>query len=111
MIKNYFKVAFRYLINNRKYSIVNIVGLTLGFFCFLLLNFYVSSEKNFDQDAKNVFRLLQIEKLEGKTREMGTIGPRIGTAAKEKFPEVDEVTRLMILGRLTVGNDPENRQY
>ncbi|MEO8765387.1 MAG: FtsX-like permease family protein [Ginsengibacter sp.] len=111
MIKNYCKVAYRNLLRNKRYTIINIGGLTLGFCCFLLLNFYVSSEKNFDKASKNVYRLLQKEQKDGKIREMATTGPRVGGAVKEKFPEVEMVTQLMGLGRLTVGNDPSNRQY
>ena len=111
MNKNYFKVAYRYLLKNKRYAIVNIGGLTLGFCCFLLLNFYVSSEKNFDSSARGVYRLLQKEQKDGQVREIATIGPRVGTASKEQFPEIEKVTQLMALGRLTVGNDPANRQY
>ena len=111
MIKNYFKVAFRYLLKNKRYSLINISGLALGFFCFLLLNFYVSSEKSFDKDVKNVFRLLQQEDADGKVRQMANIGPRVGTASDEQFPEIEAVTQSMVLGRVTTGNNPANRQY
>jgi putative ABC transport system permease protein len=111
MLKNYFKVAFRHLLNNKRYSLINIGGLAMGFFCFLLLNFYVSSEKNYDSNAKHVYRLLQKEADEKRVREMATIGPRVGTASKENFPEIEKVTELLVVGRLTVGNDPANRQY
>ena len=111
MIKNYFKVAYRNLLRNKRYTIINIGGLTLGFCCFLLLNFYVSSEKNFDSASPGVYRLLQKEQKDGKIREMATIGPRVGTAGKEQFPEIEKVTQLLGLGRLTVGNDPADRQY
>lgn len=111
MIRNYFKVAFRYLLNNKRYSLINIGGLSLGFFCFLLLNFYVSSEKSFDKDAKNVYRLLQQENIDGNIRQMATIGPRVGRASAEQFPEIEVSTELMVLGRLTAGNDPLDRHY
>ena len=111
MIKNYFKVAYRNLLRNKRYTVINIVGLTLGFCCFLLLNFYVSSEKNFDSASPGVYRLLQKEQKDGKIREIATIGPRVGTAAKDQFPEIEKVTQLLGLGRLTVGNDPADREY
>ena len=111
MIKNYFKIAFRYLLNNKRYTMVNLAGLSLGFFCFLLLNFYVSSEKNFDKDVKDTYRLLQRETKDGNVRQMATIGPRVGRASAEKFPNVQSVTELIELGRLTVGNDPNDRHY
>lgn len=37
--------------------------------------------------------------------------PRTGTGAKEQFPEIEAVTQMIVMGRLTVGNDPGNRNY
>ncbi len=33
MFRNHFKVAFRYLKSHTSFTIINILGLTLGFFC------------------------------------------------------------------------------
>jgi hypothetical protein len=48
MIFNYFKIAFRYLIKNRTFSVINIFGLTIGFLCFLTIALYLNDELNFD---------------------------------------------------------------
>jgi putative ABC transport system permease protein len=111
MLKNYLKVAFRYLLNNKRYAIINLVGLTLGFSCFLLLNLYVSSERSFDLQHEGVYRILQTQLDKGVEHETAIIGPRIGTAAKQQVPGIEAVTELLVSGRLTVGNDPANRQY
>ncbi len=112
MIFNHLKTAFRFLLNNKTYAVINILGLSLGFFCFFLLNFYVGRELSFDKEHSNAYRLLQIETNEnGEQREMATIGPRVGVAAKEQFPEIELVSHNLVLGRVTVGNDPGDRQY
>ena len=64
------------------YPVVNLLGLTLGFACFLLLNFYVSSEKNFDWQHGHVYRLLQETKDEnGEIHHTAVNPPRTGTFA------------------------------
>lgn len=112
MLNNYLRTSLRYLRNHKSYTVVNLLGLTLGFACFLLLNFYVSSEKSVDRQHGHVFRLLQ----ETKDQNGGVVltarhSPRSGTGAKEQFPEIEAVTQMLVMGRLTVGNDPGNRNY
>lgn len=111
MFRNYFKIAIRFILNHKKYSLINIVGLSLGFICFLLLNFYVVREKSFDKDLKGVYRLLQIEESVNGNREMATTGPMVGRTIRTDIPSIEAVTQFMELGRLTVGNDPQNRDY
>lgn len=112
MLINNLKVAFRYLINHKSYTFINLAGLTLGFFCFLLLNFYVSSEENVDSQLPQSYRLLQqVTDENGSVRETAASGPQIGLSAKTQFPEIEAVSQILVLGRLTVGNEHENRQY
>ncbi|MCB9036678.1 MAG: ABC transporter permease [Lewinellaceae bacterium] len=112
MLVNYLKIAFRNLNKQRLFSGINILGLGLGFYCFLLLGIYISSEKNYDRSHGRVFRLLQhIQESEGGERTVATTGPQVGLMAAEQFPEVERVTQILPLGRMTVGNDPANRHY
>ena len=59
MFYNHLKVAVRYLLHHKTYALTNIAGLTLGLGCFLLLNSYIGSEKNFDGMNPGAYRLLQ----------------------------------------------------
>lgn len=112
MIYNYIRTALRYFKTHKTYTAANLLGLTLGFACFLLLNFYVSSEKNFDRQHGHVYRLLQDTKDgQGKMLTTAKCAPRTGTGAKEQFSEIEAVTQLLVMGRMTVGNDPGNRNY
>lgn len=112
MLNNYLRSTLRYLRKHKSYTAINLLGLTLGFACFLLLNFYVRSEKNVDRQHGNVYRLLQrVTDDNGRSRETAIHPPRPGQAAKEQFPEIEAVTQMLVFGRLTVGNDPGNRNY
>ena len=108
MFKNQLKVAFRYLKNHKSFAFINIIGLTLGFFCFFLLNSYVLKETSFDKDQENVYRLLEKKVQEnGTVRETAQIGPKVGAEAKRMFPEIKDHTQIFLMGRRNIGNNPE----
>lgn len=103
------KTAFRYLKSHLQFTFVNMLGLTLGFFCFFLLNSYVLKETSFDLDQSGVYRLLQKSKDEnGSLRETAAVATRIGTESKILFDEIENQTQILEIGRTTVGNDPNN---
>ena len=49
MIKNYIKIAWRNLIRNKFYSIINIGGLAIGMTISFMLLLYVYNEFSFDK--------------------------------------------------------------
>jgi len=48
MIKNYLKIAWRNLLRNKAFSIINISGLALGIACSLLIILWVQDERSVD---------------------------------------------------------------
>ncbi len=101
------KTAFRYLKSHLQFTFVNLLGLTLGFFCFFLLTTYVLKETSFDLEHDNLVRLVQNTTDEnGKTRQTAAIAPKVGSESKLLFDEVENVTQILQIGRSTVGNDP-----
>lgn len=112
MFKNYLKVAFRYLKNHLSFAIINVLGLTLGFFCFFLLTAYVFKEKSFDTNQERVFRLLQKTTDEnGRIRELAQSPPKVGIESQVLYDEIEYKTQIMPLGRVNVGNNPETTQH
>jgi putative ABC transport system permease protein len=115
MIANYFRIAFRYLLKNKTFSLVNIFGLTLGFLCFTLITLYLHDELSFDKfhaDNDRMFRTIQHEESDnGTTRDVATVSARIAPEAAKQLPEVEDAIRISALGRITMGNDPANRDY
>jgi putative ABC transport system permease protein len=115
MLLNYFKIALRYLLKNRTFSAINIFGLTLGFLCFILITLYLHDELSFDmfhRDANRICRVLQHEKLDdGTIRDVAPVAARVASESLKQIPEVEDAVRISGLGRITVGNDPANRNY
>jgi len=108
MFKNHLKIAWRYLKKHPSFTIVNISGLTLGFFCFFLLNAYVLKETSFDKDQENVYRVLEKKtSTNGTINEMAQMAPRVGAESARLFKEIEYQTQIFYMGRTNVGNDPE----
>lgn len=61
MLKNYFKIAWRNLLHNKVYSLINIWGLTVGLACSLLIFLYVIDEMSFDKIHDNYENIHKIE--------------------------------------------------
>jgi putative ABC transport system permease protein len=57
MLKNYLKIAWRNLKQNKSYTLINFIGLTLGMTCCILIALYVKSELSYDDFNKNINRI------------------------------------------------------
>src|SRR5450432_4659931 len=92
MIKNYLKTAFRNLLKNKTFSLINIAGLSIGMAACLLILQYVSFELSYDKFNKNeadLYRVTNDRYQNGKLIQHGTITySAIGKAMQDDFPEV-----------------------
>lgn len=97
MIRNYIKTAWRNLLKNKFYSVINIAGLTLGLAIGILILLWVQDELSFDsfhKQADNIYRL-ELWGGTGSSRQIWTLGPApIGILAKQELPEVRDAVRI-----------------
>ena len=49
MLKNYFKVAFRSLLRNKGFSVINILGLSIGMASAAIILLWVQNEVSYDR--------------------------------------------------------------
>ena len=98
MIRNYLKVAFRNLWKYKGFSVINIAGLAIGMAACLLILQYVSFKLSYDQfnnNAKDIYRVVNDRYQDGKLIQHGTITySAISIAMQNDFPEVINHTRL-----------------
>lgn len=98
MFKNYLKIALRNFIRNKTYSIINILGLTIGFSASLLIGLYVIYEHsydNFHKQAKNIYCLESAHYSNGNLISKRYRAPiPMGPKLKQDFPEIKEFCRL-----------------
>src|SRR5215212_9543179 len=60
MIKNYFKIAWRNIVRNKAYSIINVLGLTLGICACIVIYLITNYEFSFDKfhpDKERIYRV------------------------------------------------------
>jgi len=97
MLRNYFKTAWRSLLNHKFYSLINLAGLTLGLVIGILILLWVQDERSFDAFHKNTANIYRMELFGGtgasKQIWSVTVAP-MGPLAKKDLPEVEEQTRL-----------------
>ena len=110
MFRNYFKTAWRNLMKNKTFSLINIAGLSIGMAACLLILQYVSFQLSFDQfnnNADDIYRVVNDRYQAGKLVQHGTITySAIGKAMQDDFPEVINHTRVEPFGQeiITYGN-------
>ena len=95
MIKNYIKIAWRNVKANKALSFLNILGLTSGLFCFLLIYLWISSENSINKYHANIDQLHSVYLTSSNGRSFG-----YGTSSllykelKIKVPEIEKVAAM-----------------
>lgn len=95
MLKHYFKVAFRSISNDKGYSFVNVIGLSIATACCLLLIFWVKFELSFEDcypHADRIYRVLKIEDRTDGQHYSNHFRPPIINELKNAFPEIEAAT-------------------
>jgi putative ABC transport system permease protein len=98
MLKNYFTIALRHLLKNKTFSLINILGLSTGIACCLLLTLYIqdefSFEKHFDGHDR-VYRIYTAFTRDDKTEIFPRCSPPIAMDLIDEVPEVETATRVV----------------
>lgn len=98
MFKNYLTIAYRTLLKNKIFSVINILGLSIGMAACLLILYYVKYELSYDQFNKNLpelYRLRYERANQGADKvNFASACPAAGSAMKKHFSEVENVGRI-----------------
>jgi putative ABC transport system permease protein len=99
MLKNYFKIAWRNIIKQKGYSLINIIGLAIGVAACLLILQYVSFElsyENFQVNKDRIYRVKQDRYDNGKLSTEWVGGAyAVGNSFKEAIPEIEDYVKLV----------------
>ena len=60
MIKVYFNIGWRNLLNNKGFSFTNLLGLTIGITCAIFIFLWVQDELNYNSSQKNYHEIYQV---------------------------------------------------
>lgn len=102
MIKNLLKTVFRHIHKHAGYSILNILGLTLGISSALFLIIYVSDEVSYNRYHENADRIYRVSSKITETDDQFTwnvaqipMGPQV----VQDYPEVQSFVRFINMPR------------
>jgi putative ABC transport system permease protein len=113
MIINYTKSAFRNIVKNKFYSILNILGLSLGLIAFIFLFLHINDEMSYDNYHEKASRIHRIESnffIAGKSEMFAIVPTPMGPALQIEYPEVESVVRIFGAGNTLFRND-EKESY
>jgi putative ABC transport system permease protein len=98
MIKNYFKTAFRNLWRNKIFSVIKIMGLSIGLAVCMLIFLYTKDEISYDRFHANkgqLYRIIQTLTMGNNPPQTIGITPGlIGDAIVSELPEVQQYIRV-----------------
>ena len=105
-----FTIAYRNILKNKNISLINVLGLSIGFVSTIILLSWVSYELNFDnffRNKENIYRLNFSGEVNGEFTKVCSSPQGVGPEALSVFPEVANFTRIRELVRnpFKVGNN------
>ncbi len=101
MFKNYFISAYRSILKNKFYSVLNIFGPAIGITCAILILLYVKEELTFDKHSKNYANTYRLESdfnISGKATLAALVPVPMAPTLKDEYPEIKEFTRFAGFG-------------
>src|SRR6185437_9535114 len=91
MLKNYFKTAWRNLIHNKVYSVLNILGLATGMAAALLIGLWVYDQSSYDRflpGYQNAYQVKYNYNNNGEIRTQDEVCIPLAEALKNDVPEI-----------------------
>jgi putative ABC transport system permease protein len=103
MIRNYIKIAWRNLLRHKGFSLINIIGLTTGLTCCLLLILYIQHELSYDKfhdKGNRIARLIMEYRIGDASNKGNFTSTKVFPEFKRQFPEVESGVRMTTTERL-----------
>jgi putative ABC transport system permease protein len=98
MLRNYIVIALRLLVRNKVFSLINILGLSIGIACCILISLYIHDEFNYEKgfrDHRRIFRINSTVISDGIPEKFPRTTPPMAFGLAEALPEVEVATRTM----------------
>ena len=92
MFKNNLKIAWRHLLKDRQFTFLNVVGLSAGLACTLLIFLWVGDELSFDkfnEKDSQLYQLMENRKSDGQMNVSDESSGLLGEVLKGQFPEIE----------------------
>ena len=98
MFKNYIKVAVRNLKRYKGYSFINVLGLSIGMTCTILILLWVRNELSYDRffpNSNRIYRVVDSEKYSNGEESIFSLNPAsLAPTLISQYPEIMDAARL-----------------
>ncbi|HKI77875.1 MAG TPA: ABC transporter permease [Ignavibacteriaceae bacterium] len=98
MIKNYMRIAFRNLFKHRGFSLINIIGLTVGLTICLLILLFIKDELSYDKyndKSDQIYRVILHGRISDSDFNLAVSCAPIGPTLVNELPEVENFVRIL----------------
>lgn len=95
MWRNYLKVALRNIANQKEYSLINILGLSIGMASFILIFLFIRHEMSYDRYHENADRIFRVAREDAMSSKRTALTPNpIAPELAREFPEIVCAVRI-----------------
>ncbi|MEM6845230.1 MAG: ABC transporter permease [Bacteroidota bacterium] len=94
MLRNYLKIASRYLAKYRVFTFINVVGLGVGMACCMFIFLFVQHELSYDQFHPEKDRMYRVVYQSSQGNNYAQIPPPVAPLMPDFFPEVETAARM-----------------
>jgi putative ABC transport system permease protein len=108
MYSNYLKIAWRNITGSPLFSAINVIGLSIGLACCIIITLFVRYELSYDRHWEDADRIYRVTRdFFGNDLQLSAVAPPIAPLLKEDFSEIEAITRLLSPGQITLTYDDE----
>ncbi|UII19449.1 ABC transporter permease [Fulvivirga ligni] len=96
MLKNYIKIAFRSIVKQKTFSLINIIGLAFGLTCAILISLWVRDELAYDQfheKGDRLFLTVSEIKIGDETSYWKAVPFALGPVLSEQINDIEQTCR------------------
>jgi len=107
---SHLKLSFRHILRNKIFSLINILGLSIGLSTCLLLFLYINNELSYDSDIPDSDRIFRINTTLNEQSTWARALLCLHEAGKNDIPEVEATTCFNFIDeiRVELNNDIQN---
>ena len=100
MLRNYIKITLRNFRRNKMFTIINVLGLSIGVACCLLLALYIQDELSFDKHfdrVEDIYRITTfVQNDKGNQLTIASCSAPLAAEIKSRIPEIEAIMRILI---------------